>query len=122
MEPMPTPAPAAPRPPPMPSAMALPAFEPASVAWARWVMTARSTLTPWLVPFLGDGAAQVDRGERGEDEGLQRRHKPDFEEEQGDAGREGDPAEAGDPEQDSERAGHEEDDEVAREDVGEESH
>src|SRR3954451_2687299 len=119
---MPTPAPAAPRPPPMPSATALPAFEPASVAWARWVMTARSTLTPWLVPFLGDGAAQVDRGERGEDEGLQRRHKPDFEEEERDAGRNGDPPEGGDPEQDGERAGHEEDDQVPRQDVGEETH
>src|SRR5436190_12416556 len=121
---MPTPAPAAPRPPPMPSAIARPAFCPVAsdAAWAMWVMTARSTVDSLLVPFLGDGAAQVDRGERGEDEGLERRHKPDFEEEQGDAGREGDPAEAGDPEQDGKRAGHEEDDEVARQDVGEESH
>src|SRR5438874_2059196 len=101
---MPTPAPAAPRPPPMPRATALPAFEPASVAWAMWVMTARSTLTPWLV-LLGDGAAEVDRGERGEDEGLQRGDKPHLEEEQRDTGGERQPAEAGDPEQDGERAG-----------------
>src|SRR3954447_8433139 len=119
---MPTPAPAAPGRPPMPSATALPAFEPASLAWARVVMTARSTVTPWLVPFLGDGAAQVDRGEGGEDEGLQRGHEADFEEEERDAGRNRDPAEGCDPEQDRERAGHEEDDEVARQDVGEETH
>src|SRR3982750_4952526 len=106
MYPMPTPAPAAPRPPPMPSATGLPAFEPAAGAWARWVMTARSTVTPWLV-LRGDGAAEVDRGERGEDEGLQRRDKPDLEEEQGDARGDGDPPERGDPEQDGERAGHE---------------
>src|SRR5919198_973034 len=112
---MPTPAPAAPRPPPMPSAIARPAFWPVAsdAAWAMWVMTARSTLTPWLV-LCGDGAAEVDRGERGEDEGLQRRDKPDFEEEERDAGRDRDPAEGGDPEQDRQRAGHEQDDQVAR--------
>src|SRR3954464_8357294 len=118
---MPTPAPAAPKPPPMPSATALPAFEPASVAWARWVMTARSTVTPWLV-LRGDSAAEVDRGERGEDEGLQRRDKPDFEEVERDAGGERQPPEGRDPEQDGERAGHEQDDQVAGEDVGEKTH
>ena len=78
-------------------------------------------MTPWLV-LRGDGAAEVDRGERGEDEGLQRRDKPHFEEEEQDPGRERDPPECGDPQQDGERAGHEEDDQVPRQDVGEETH
>src|SRR5258705_13956408 len=117
---MPAPAPAAPRPPPMPSATALPAFEPASVAWAIWVMTARSTVTPWLV-LRGDGAAEVDRGERGEDEGLQRRDKPHFEEVEQDAGGERARDQGGDSAQGGAGARHEQEDHEAGAEVGEET-
>src|SRR5215211_6502680 len=120
---MPTPAPAAPSPPPRPRAMALPASEAFSgeAACARVVMTARSTTgLLWLV-LLGDGAAEIDRGERGEDEGLQGRDKADLEEEEDDPRGEGDDAQRFDAEQHHQAAGHEQDDEVAGEDVGEET-
>src|ERR671930_317146 len=81
MIPVPTPAPTAPRPPPTPSAIALPASEP-SLAAAKSVVTKDSRFTfvapLWLVT-LGDGAADVDRGQGGEDERLQRRHEADLE-------------------------------------------
>src|SRR5829696_6708883 len=120
---MPTPAPAAPRPPPRPRAMALPASEAFSgeAACARVVMSARSTRgLLWLV-LLGDGAAEIDRGERGEDEGLQGRDKADLEEEEDDPRGEGDDAQRFDAQQHHQAAGHEQDDEVAGEDVGEET-
>src|SRR5215210_5847864 len=109
---MPTPAPAAPRPPPRPRAIALPASAAfcGEAAWARVVMTARSTgglLCPLVL--LGDGAAEVDRGERGEDEGLQGRDQADLEEEEDDARGEGDHAESHDPQQHDEGTGHEQD-------------
>src|SRR3954466_13364414 len=127
MKPTPMPGPIVPRPAPMPSAMALPAFRPyswGSAAWAMWVISERSTACS-LVLF-GDGAAEVDRGEGGEDEGLKRRDEADLEEEEGDRHRAGDHADDhgepdGDVQQDDEAAAHEEDEEVARQDVGEES-
>src|SRR5215213_7935756 len=122
MMPMPTPAPTAPRPPPTPSAIALPASAPSSAA-AK--MNERSVASTGAVSFdlvmLGDGAAEVDGSERGEDERLQGRHQADLEEEDRDPGGDDDHAERLDAEQHGEAAGHEQDDEVAGEDVGEET-
>src|SRR5215211_4818637 len=120
---MPTPAPTAPRPPPTPSAIALPASDPAS-AWANTVTseTSVSNTGGLLLVVLGDRAAEVDGRERGEDERLKSCDQADFEQEDRDPDREGEPAEHLDAEQDGEAAGHEEDDQVAGEDVGEESY
>src|SRR3954451_13165105 len=127
MKPTPMPGPIVPRPAPMPSAMALPALRPyscGSAAWAIWVRIEMSTACS-LVLF-GDGAAEVDRGEGGEDEGLQGGDEPDLEEEEGHRHHAGHQAEDhgqpdGHVEQDDEAAAHEQDEEVAGEDVGEES-
>src|ERR671917_662140 len=83
MMPMPTPAPTAPRPPPTPRAIARPASAPAS-AWARSEMRKGSTSTVGLLCLvaLGDRAAEVDGTEHGEDEGLQRRHQAQLEQEE----------------------------------------
>jgi len=70
---------------------------------------------------LGDRAAEIDRGKGGEDERLQGRHQAQFEEEEGDAGREQEDAERLQPEQHGEPARHEQDDQVTGEDVREES-
>src|SRR5918997_2336452 len=74
MLPMPMPAPTAPRPTPTPKAIALPrsAMFPSSSA------STSSTLPPWSV-FRFDGSADVDGGEKREDEGLDRDHDHDFE-------------------------------------------
>src|SRR6185295_4413139 len=85
MKPTPMPGPMVPRPAPIPRAIALPALRPyswGSAAWAICVMTDRSTAVAPLV-LGGDGAAEVDRGQCGEDEGLQRGDQPDLEEEEG---------------------------------------
>src|SRR5918998_5113337 len=120
MMPMPTPAPTAPRPPPTPSAIALPASDPLSACAKNWTRENRnSTVAPWLV-VLGDGAAEVDGSQRGEDERLQRGDQADFEHEQRDAHRERDHAQHLEAEDDRQAAGHEQDDQVAGEDVGEE--
>src|SRR5579859_6504946 len=75
MIPMPTPAPTAPRPPPIP--IAIPFVRP--LLAARWMMVASTyALLDWSV--VGDGATEVDGGQRGEDEGLQRGHQPELEE------------------------------------------
>src|SRR4051812_19023401 len=122
MIPMPTPAPTAPRPPPTPSAIALPASAPSSTAAKT---NERSVASTGAVSFdlvvLGDGAAEVDGSERGEDERLQGRHEPHLEEEDRDPRGDDDHAERLDPEQHGEAAGHEQDDQVAGEDVGEET-
>src|SRR5215207_9140772 len=131
MYPTPTPGPMVPRPAPTPSAMALPALRPiasfsATVA-ARVVMTVRSTAVSCdSLVRLGDRAAEVDRSQGGEDEGLEGRDQPDLEEEEGDRHRAGDRAEDdgaedGQVEQDDETAAHEEDEQVAGEDVREQS-
>src|SRR5918999_3033455 len=122
MMPMPTPAPTAPRPPPTPRAIALPASAPSSAAAKMKVRNVASTEgTPFWLVALGDGAADVDGRERGEDERLQGRDQADLEQEDRDAERDDDHAERLDPEQHRKSAGHEQDDQVAGEDVGEET-
>src|SRR5918994_7827115 len=128
MNPTPMPGPIVPRPAPMPSAIALPALRPyswGSAAWAICVMTDRSTAIAPLV-LLGDGAAEIYRGQRGEDEGLQGGDQADLEEEEGHGHHAGDEPEDdrahhGEVEQHDQPAAHEQDEQVAREDVGEES-
>src|SRR5512133_1666063 len=128
MKPTPMPGPMVPGPAPMPSAMALPALRPyscGSAAWAICVMRDRSTAIAPLV-LGGHGAAEIDRGQCGEDEGLQGGHQADLEQEEGDGHRAGDEpeddrAEDGEVEQHDEPAAHEQDQQVAGEDVGEES-
>src|SRR3954465_8924784 len=115
MKPTPMPGPIVPRPAPMPSAMALPALRPyscGSAAWAIWVRIEMSTASS-LVLF-GDGAAEVDRGEGGEDEGLERGDQAHLEEEEGHGHDAGDEAEDhgqpdGDVQQDHQAAAHEQD-------------
>src|SRR3954449_7581831 len=123
MMPMPTPAPTAPRPPPTPSAIALPASEPSSAAAKNVVRIVASTEEDsFALVVLGDGAAEVDGSQGGEDERLKRRDQADLEEEEDHPERERDPAQHLDPEQHDEAAGHEQDDQVAGEDVGEETY
>src|SRR3954464_10203678 len=128
MKPTPMPGPMVPRPAPMPRAIALPALRPyswGSAAWAICVMTDRSTAIAPLV-LGGHGAAEVDRGQGGEDEGLQRGDQADLEEEEGDGHDAGDESEDdrahdGQVEQHDQPAAHEQDEQVAGQDVGEES-
>src|ERR671924_562261 len=116
MKPTPMPGPMVPRPAPIPSAIALPALRPyswGSAAWAICVMTDRSTAIAPLV-LSGDGAAEVDRGQSGEDEGLQRGHQAHLEEEEGHGHRAGDEPEHnrahhGEVQQDDQPTAHEED-------------
>src|SRR3954469_2454436 len=70
---------------------------------------------------LGDRAAEVDRGQSGEDERLKSGHQADLEEVEDQAKREQEHADAGDAEEHREAAGHEQDDQVAGEHVGEQS-
>src|SRR5918994_2958350 len=70
---------------------------------------------------LGDRAAEVDGREGGEDERLQRRDEADLEGEEQHAEREREDAERLQAEQHGEATGHEEDDQVPREDVREET-
>src|SRR3954447_17536412 len=108
MMPMPTPAPAAPRPPPTPRAIDLPAFETSPSRAARMVETVLM-VAPWFLVGFGDGAAEIDGSEGGEDERLQRGDQADLEEVERDAQRQRDPAEGGDAQQHGQRAAHEED-------------
>src|SRR6476659_5683409 len=115
MKPTPMPGPMVPRPAPIPRAIALPALRPyswGSAAWAICVMTDRSTAIAPLV-LGGHGAAEVDRGQGGEDE----------EGDGHDAGdqAEHDRAEDGQVEQHDQPDAHEQDEQMAGEDVGEES-
>src|SRR3954451_15693456 len=116
MMPMPTPAPAAPRPPPTPRAMDLPAFE-TSPSRAATIDVTVLMVAPWFLVGFGDGAAEVDGSQRGEAACLKCGDQADLEEEQRDAQRQRDPAQGGDAQQHGQRAAHEEDDQVAREDV-----
>src|SRR3954447_16484919 len=118
MKPTPTPGPTVPRPAPTPSAIARSPFE-GSLAWARMLIVSR--IMSLLLVLLGDRAAEIDRGESGEDEGLQRGHQADFEEEEGDGHDDRHRAERRQSEQDDEPAAHEEDEQVAGEDVREEA-
>src|SRR5580700_1685051 len=85
MIPMPTPAPTAPRPPPIP--IPRPALTPA----AMWKMGA-STLDSFG-SVMGDSAAEVDGGQRGEYERLERGHKAELEQVDEDSERDREPAE-----------------------------
>src|SRR3954451_11609094 len=121
MKPTPTPGPTVPRPAPTPSAIARRPLAVASLdPWAMMLVTSpRSTVAPLVL--LGDRAAEVDRGESGEDEGLQRGDQAHFEEEEGDGYDDRDRAERREAEQHDEAAGHEEDEQVPGEDVREQS-
>src|SRR3954452_1918248 len=98
MKPTPTPGPTVPSPAPTPSAIArTPLAVASSGAAARmFVASPRSTVAPLVL--LGDRAAEIERGEIAEDEGLQPRHKPHFEEEEGDAHDDRDRAQRREPE------------------------
>src|SRR5579872_6242095 len=109
MMPMPTPAPTAPSPPPTPRPIDLPAL---AMFPVRPPVAARNVMTLWnKVPppvglmALGDRAAEVDRGERREDERLQRRDEPHLEDEQHDARGQREPGDRRDAEEHRERAG-----------------
>src|SRR5947209_9806798 len=128
MNPTPMPGPIVPRPAPTPSAIALPALR-AMPSWAVWEAWARkwgrnemSTLCSLVSVMLGDGAAEVDGSQGGEDERLQRGDQDHLEDEEGDGDRQRDHAQGGQPEQDHQAAGHEQDQQVAGEDVGEQPH
>src|SRR3954469_18352624 len=121
MKPTPTPGPTVPRPAPTPRAIARSPFAVASAlppCATRKLRVSRSMSL--LLVLLGDRAAEIDRGESAEDEGLQGRHEAHLEEEERQRHDERQRAERRQPEQDDEAAGHEEDQEVAGEDVGEE--
>src|SRR3954470_7167659 len=102
MKPTPMPGPIVPRPAPMPSAMSLPALRPyscGSAAWAIWVIWLMTEVsTACSLVLFGDGAAEIDRGEGGEDEGLKGRDEADLEQEEGHGHRAGHEADdQGDP-------------------------
>src|SRR4051812_37301851 len=121
MMPMPTPAPTAPRPPPTPSAMALPASEPSSAAAKMVDSTAVRKLTAGLLLVgLGDGAAEIDGRQGGEDERLKRGDEADLEHVDRKPQGERDDADGDHAEQDRHAAGHEQDDQVPGQHVGEE--
>src|SRR3954468_13736991 len=111
------PGPIVPRPAPLPRAsdLVLPLCAMTSIAVA-----VRLTVSS-LVSCLGDGAAEVDGSESGEDECLQAGDQHDLEDEEGDGDRDGDHAERRHAEEHDHAAGHEEDEQVAGEQVREES-
>src|SRR3954452_8727090 len=119
MKPTPTPGPTVPRPAPTPRAIARSPLEGSPPAWAKMLIVSR--IMSLLLVLLGDRAAEIDRGESGEDEGLQRGHQAHFEEEEGDGHDDRHRAERRQAEQHDEPAAHEQDEQVAGEDVGEES-
>src|SRR3954449_6458035 len=116
MKPTPTPGPTVPRPAPTPSAIARSPFE-GSLAWARMLIVSR--IMSLLLVLLGDRAAEIDRGESGEDEGLQRGHQADLEEEEGQRHDQRQRPQRREAEQHDQAAGHEEDEQVPRQDVRE---
>src|SRR3954451_8233314 len=113
------PGPMVPRPAPTPRAIDLMAF---AVSWLpAWAMTfVMSDMGSPLVALGGRRAAEIDGCESCEDERLQGRDQHDLEqvERHGDRRRR-DQAERRDAEKDREPSCHEEDQQVAREDVGE---
>src|SRR3954453_11535509 len=112
------PGPMVPRPAPMPSAMD---FSPSSLAWAMGPMRERTlTVRQCSLVTFGDRLAEVDAGKGGEDEGLQGRDQQDLEEEEDHGHDPGDHAQRGDAEEDDQPAAHEQDEQVAGQDVGEE--
>src|SRR4051794_24696145 len=120
MKPTPTPGPTVPRPAPTPSAMARRPLAVASLLpCARKVVTV-SRIMSLLLVLLGDRAAEIDRGESGEDERLQGGDQDHLEQEEDDGDRQRDHAKRREAEQSHEAAGHEEDEQVPGQDVGEE--
>src|SRR5688572_32402922 len=123
MMPIPMPAPIEPRPAPMPRAID---FSPSSVtpeaAWASGIT--RSMDAPFLVSSMGLGgrAADVDRGKCGEDERLEGGDQDDLEDEEEEDERECRDSQRREAQQNGEPAAHEQDQQVAGEDVGEKSH
>src|SRR3954471_14625522 len=119
MYPTPMPGPIVPSPAPTPRAIDL---RPSAVVFAAPMSSvgSRSKEAPFLVPS-GVCLAEVDRCERGKDEGLQCCDQADLEHEERDRDRQRDPAEERDPEQDGKPASHEQDQQVPGEDVREQS-
>src|SRR6195256_5341772 len=122
MKPTPMPGPMVPRPAPTPSAMAWRPFLGTSwlAAWASVVIESMSMIGSSLSVRLGDGLAEVDSREGGEDERLQRGDQHHLEQEEDDGQRQRDDADGGETEQDDEPAAHEQDQQVPGQDVGEE--
>src|SRR5260221_7412365 len=118
MIPMPTPAPTAPRPPPIP--IPSPAPTPEDAANERMCVSTSAQLLVCLV--MSHRAADVDGGEGREDESLEGCHQSQLEQVHRDPEREREPAEEGQSEDHGQAAGHEQDDQVSGEDVGEQSH
>src|ERR1700753_4509435 len=114
MIPMPTPAPRAPRPPPIP--IPRPALTPAAIC-----KMGKSTSSSFGL-VVGDRATEVDRGQRGEDECLKRGHEAQLEQVDQDPERQREPPKPTRAEDHGEPPGHEQDDQVASEDVREQSH
>src|SRR5438132_4458562 len=110
--PMPMPAPSEPRPMPRPKPSACAALMVGEVAASKW--STGSSLVGRL-----DGRADVDGGERGEDERLDGDDDHDLEDVEGDPDRERDDGDdpEGDPAQDEEEPDRDEDQHVAREHV-----
>src|SRR5919108_877474 len=115
MNPTPMPGPTVPRPAPTPKAIAL---SPSSDTWAIGSRMSSIVVPPSpLSVTSGACLAEVDGCERGEDEGLQRGNQPDLEDEEGDRDRQRDPPERCDAQQYCEPAAHEQDQQVAGQDV-----
>src|SRR5690349_11091167 len=113
MIPMPTPAPRAPRPPPIP----IP--RPALIPAAMWKLGVSTSSSFGLV--VGDRATEVDRGQRGEDECLKRGNKAQLEQVDQDPERQREPSKPARADDHGQPTGHEQNDQVAREDVREQS-
>src|SRR5215210_7637995 len=107
------PGPIVPRPAPTPRAM------PFVLPWAMSVRTPSvSSMGPSSLVFRGC-LTDVDRGEDGEDEGLKPGDQDDLEDEEGDGDGERDRADRRDAQDHGQAAGHEQDQQVARQHVGE---
>src|SRR4051794_40981018 len=137
MYPTPIPGPMVPRPAPTPSAIAFPASVPYAFGSAACatdtieVRDPRSTGPPSFVVCrsksrssvrLRHRAADVDGGQRREDERLQGCDQDDLEQEEEDRRRERNGADPGEAEQDDQPTAHEQDQKMAGEDVCEQSH
>src|SRR6478609_5802965 len=120
MKPMPMPAPIEPRPAPTPRATALPAASTPSSETAAITGDRSMKSAPFLMTG-GGSSAEIDGSEGREDKCLQRCDQPDLEDEEEEGERESQGPERGDAEQDRQATTHEEQQQVAGEDVGEES-
>src|SRR3954471_16186579 len=112
------PGPMVPRPAPMPSARPL-----VLPLWAMTSIVVDVRLTVFLlVSALGDGAAEVDGSESGEDECLQAGDQRDLEYEEDDRYRDRDHADRRDSQQHDHASAHEQDQQVAGEQIREQPH